>query len=78
MGSTVKQLDYSGENSYVGLDTHWKNWKSTVLVGNTFFKTFSQDSDAEILLKYVRNNFSGGTILPPTRRASTVSGPIGS
>ncbi len=60
MGSTVKQLDYSGENIYVGLDTHLKNWKSTVLVGNTFFKTFSHDPDAGTLLKYLRKNFPGG------------------
>ncbi len=60
MGRTVKRLDYSGENFYVGLDTHLKNLKSTVLVGNTFFKTFSNDPDAGTLLKYLRKNFPGG------------------
>lgn len=60
MGIIMKQLDYSGENIYIGLDTHLKNWRSTVLIGNTFFKTFSQDPDAGTLLKYLKKNFPGG------------------
>lgn len=30
------------------------------MVGNTFFKTFSQDPDAGTLLKYLKKNFPGG------------------
>lgn len=59
MESTIKQLDYSGENIYIGLDTHLKNWKSTILVGNTFFKTFSQDPNAVALSNYLKKNFPG-------------------
>lgn len=59
MESKIKQLDYSGENIYIGLDTHLKNWKSTILVGNTFFKTFSQDPNARALSKYLKKNFPG-------------------
>lgn len=60
MESTGKTLDYSGENIYIGLDTHLKNWRTTVLVGHTFFKTFSQDPDAGTLWNYLRKNFPGG------------------
>ena len=60
MGSAVKRLDYSGVDTYVGLDTHLKNWKATIRVGDTFFKTFSQDPDAGILSDYLRKNFPGG------------------
>ncbi|MBO2545746.1 transposase, partial [Salegentibacter sp. BDJ18] len=59
MESTSKVLNYSGENIYIGLDTHLKNWKSTILVGNTFFKTFSQDPEADVLAKYLKKNFPG-------------------
>jgi transposase len=59
MGRTIKKLDFTGENIYVGLDTHLKNWKTTILVGNTFFKTFSQDPNADALSKYLRKNFPG-------------------
>jgi len=60
MENTVKQLDYSGTNIYIGLDTHLKNWKATVRVGDTFYKTFSQDPDARTLFEYLRRNFPGG------------------
>lgn len=60
MENTVKRLDYSGTNIYIGLDTHLKNWKTTIRVGDIFFKTFSQDPDAETLSKYLKKNFPGG------------------
>ena len=30
-----KQLDFSGHDIFVGLDTHLKSWKTTVIVGMT-------------------------------------------
>ncbi|MGB0880676.1 MAG: hypothetical protein ACPGTO_08935 [Polaribacter sp.] len=54
-----KQLDYSGQNIYIGLDTHLKNWKTTIRVGDTFFKTFSQNPEASILSNYGSHLFLG-------------------
>ena len=61
MEKTVRKLDYSGQNIYIGLDTHLKNWKTTIRVGDTFYKTFSQDPQALVLFNYLEKNFPGGT-----------------
>lgn len=61
MERTIKQLDYSGESIYIGIDAHLKSWKTTILVGNTFFKTFSQDPNAAILSNYLKKNFPGAS-----------------
>ena len=59
MKNTSRQLDYSGQNIYIGLDTHLKSWKTTIRVGDTFFKTFSQDPHADVLSTYLKKNFPG-------------------
>jgi hypothetical protein len=59
MKTTSRALDYSRQNIYIGLDTHLKSWKTTIRVGDTFFKTFSQDPNAVILSKYLEKNFPG-------------------
>ena len=53
------QLDFSGQDIFVGLDTHLKNWHTSIIVGDTTFKTFSQDPDAEMLKRYLVKNFPG-------------------
>ena len=57
MQNKIKQLCYSGQNIYVGLDTHLKSWKTTIRVGDTFFKTFSQDPSPKVLFNYLKTNF---------------------
>lgn len=58
MENKVKQnLDFTGQNIYIGLDTHLKNWRATIRVGDSFFKTFSQEPDSEVLFKYLKKNF---------------------
>ncbi|MDA3866891.1 MAG: IS110 family transposase [Salinivirgaceae bacterium] len=52
-----KQLDYSGQDIYVGLDTHLKSWRVSIMVGKTVFKTFSQDPNTVLLNKYLVKNF---------------------
>ena len=37
------KLDFSGLDIYVGLDTHLKNWRASIMVGESPYKTFSQD-----------------------------------
>lgn len=50
-------LDFSGKNIYVGLDTHLKSWRATVIVESTFFKTFSQDPSPQSLFAYLQKKF---------------------
>ena len=54
-----ENLDFTGQNIYIGLDTHLKSWKATIRVGDTFYKTFTQDPDSEILSKYLKKKFPG-------------------
>ena len=44
----------------IGLDTHLKSWKTTIRVGDTFYKTFSQDPKAEVSSNYLQEHFPGG------------------
>jgi transposase len=48
---------FEGQNIYVGIDAHLKNWKVTILLENTPFKTFAQDASAATLGDYLRRNF---------------------
>ena len=59
METQSKVLDYSGQNIYIGLDTHLKNWKVTIRVEDAFYKTFCQDPAASTLSSYLRRNFPG-------------------
>lgn len=54
-----KKLDFSGQNIYVGLDTHKKQITVTVMGENLHLKTFSQPPDAEVLVRYLNRNFPG-------------------
>lgn len=59
MQNKSKQLDFSGQNIYIGLDTHLKSWRTTIRVENTFFKTFTQNPEPRILSDYLIKNFPG-------------------
>ncbi len=55
-----KQIDDHGQNIYVGIDVHLKNWSVTVLLEQVFHKTFSMEPNAEVLHNYLARNFPGG------------------
>ena len=60
MQSKSKELDYSGVNIYSGIDTHLKNWRITIMIEETYYKTFSMDPDAVSLASYLKRNFPNG------------------
>jgi len=55
------KISFNGQNVYLGIDTHLKSWKVTILLENSVFKTFSQDPCAKVLGKFLRKNFPGAT-----------------
>lgn len=55
------KLDFSGQDIYIGLDIHKKNWTVSILTENFEHKTFSQNPDVELLVRYLRRNFPGAT-----------------
>jgi len=51
------KLDFSGQDIFVGLDTHLKNWRVSIMVESSFYKTFSQDPSSKVLKNYLQKNF---------------------
>jgi transposase len=55
------KLNFAGQNIYVGLDTHLKSWKVTIMLEKIMHKTFVQAPDPEKLVEYLKRNFPGAT-----------------
>jgi transposase len=60
MQTKVNENLFKDQPFYVGIDTHKKNWKVTILSEMYEHKTFSQNPDPEILASYLKRNFPGG------------------
>jgi transposase len=56
-----KELNFKGENIYVGIDVHLKSWYVSILTEHIEHKRFRQDPQAEILAKYLHTHFPGGS-----------------
>lgn len=56
-----KELNFSGQNIYVGLDVHKKSWSVTVLSDVSFLKKFVQDPSPDALYAYLSRNYPGAT-----------------
>ena len=52
-------LDFKGQNIFVGFDVHLNSWKVTVMTEKLTHKTFSQPPDAGALYSYLSRNFPG-------------------
>jgi transposase len=61
MRTQSNKLDFTGQNIYVGFDTHKKNWSVTIMTDHLTHKTFSQESKPDILHQYLVKNFPGAT-----------------
>src|SRR5256712_3172366 len=61
MQPQISQLDFSGQNIYVGVDVHLKSWQVTVMTEQLTHKTFSQAPKPEVLQQYLRQHSPGGT-----------------
>lgn len=55
-----KEISFKGQNVYVGIDTHLKSWKATIMLEHSEFKTFSMNPDANELINYLKRNFPQG------------------
>lgn len=55
------KLNFAGQNIFVGLDVHKKDWKVTIMHEKIVCKTFTQPPDPEKLVSYLRNNYPGAT-----------------
>ena len=55
------QLDFKGQNIFVGMDVHLKSWTVTILTEELTHKTFNQPACADTLCNYLKRNFPGGS-----------------
>jgi transposase len=61
MEAQVKKFDFTGQNIYIGFDTHSKSWRVTVMAEDTIYKTFTQPPKPEILYNYLTKHFPGAS-----------------
>lgn len=53
------QLDFKGQNIYVGIDVHKKHFTVSIQGERLFYKTFNQPPIPEILVEYLTRNYFG-------------------
>lgn len=61
MQKEIKKISFKGQKIFVGLDTHLRSWKVTIMLEQSIFKTFSMNPKVEELVSYLHRNFPGGT-----------------
>ena len=54
-------LNFNGQNIYVGIDVHKRDWKVSVQSKELTFKTFTQPPSVSVLVQHLHKNFPGAT-----------------
>lgn len=54
------ELNFEGQNIFVGIDVHLKSWTVSILTEKLSHKTFTQPPSAETLFNYLGRNFPSG------------------
>lgn len=63
MQKKSKKISFKGQNIYIGIDVHLKNWVVTIVSEHTDHKSKSINPEAAELKKYLERNFPEGTYL---------------
>jgi transposase len=53
----INELNYKGQNIYIGLDVHLKSWSITILSETLTLKKFSQNPNPQTLSNFLRTNY---------------------
>ena len=61
MQTKVKELDFTGQNLYAGIDVHKKSWQVSLFSEALFHKTFNQPPKPEVLHGYLTKHFPNGS-----------------
>ena len=61
MQAQRNELNFEGQNIYVGLDVHLKSWTVCIMTEHLEHKRFTQPPQAEVLYNYLTRNFPGAT-----------------
>ena len=54
---TRESISFKGQTINIGLDVHKKNWSASIYLGDSFVKTFHQESTGTILLQHLKANY---------------------
>jgi len=60
MQTQSTELNFEGQNVFVGIDAHLKSWTVSILTDHLFHKTFTQPASVVPLHNYLERNFPGG------------------
>ncbi len=63
MPTQSNELNFEGQNIYIGIDVHLKSWTVTILTERLHHKTFTQPARAESLADYLHWHFPKGNYL---------------
>ena len=58
-----KQIDFNGQNIFIGIDVHLKTWSVTVLTQSGYKKTHAQKSSAKELFEHLKKHYPNGHYL---------------
>lgn len=61
MQPQIKELDFTGQNIYAGIDVHKNSWKVSVYSEELYHKTFNQPPEPEVLCRYLTRHFPKAT-----------------
>ena len=61
MQSQRNELNFEGQNIYVGLDVHLKSWTVCIMTEHLEHKSFTQPPEAKVLYNYLSRNFPDAT-----------------
>lgn len=61
MSIKSKQIDFTGQNIYVGIDVHKKSFTITLQGERLTYKTFSQPPDPVVLVEFLNHNYPGAS-----------------
>lgn len=59
MTTKIRQLDFSGQNIYVGMDVHKRQFTVTIASDGLVHKTFSQPPNPRKLVEHLHRNYPG-------------------
>jgi transposase len=57
MTKVTKQVDFTGQRIYIGLDVHLKNWQVAIYAEGRLLKNYTQPASIEVLDSYLRSNY---------------------
>ena len=55
-----KEINFEGQNVYVGIDVHLKTWHITILTESGYKSKFSQSSSAPALFEHLKKHYPKG------------------